>query len=452
MENAEELLHLYQKDAEAIDVIYKAIGARPWVVEYDEKGDIVSCKWPQLEGEGYVSEIRKGDSVELEAWLDHIHPDDRDMVVRSQEETVFDKTGYTKYDVEYRTVLSGYRVRWIHSVGNVIRREDGSPFRFIGLSIDITERKAKSRELDEQYEIVEALSRDYLNVFMIDLDKELVNIVKLDGYVTEGFGDKSKPNYSYTPFALKYINDRVYSEDQEELKVAMDINTVREKLKESDEYVYSYRCIDKGSIHFYQFTYIKLHSEKQGGKVIAGFKNIDAIVANAKERETLKILSETDIMSNVLNRGYGERMARDMIKTGKCGLFIMLDIDKFKNINDEFGHGTGDKVIKAVADCLKKTFRKSDIVFRLGGDEFAALAEGVKDRETADKLMERFFMDLDDLNVEELKGYPVCVSVGAELFGTDESADTQFDDIYRHIDKCVYISKETEGNKVTFYE
>ena len=63
--------------------------------------------------------------------------------------------------------------------------------------------------------------------------------------------------------------------------------------------------------------------------------------------------------------------------------FIMIDVDYFKDINDSYGHQTGDEVLKAVAARIKSNFRKEDIVGRLGGDEFAAMMTKLPDQDAA---------------------------------------------------------------------
>ncbi len=102
--------------------------------------------------------------------------------------------------------------------------------------------------------------------------------------------------------------------------------------------------------------------------VVLGVMNIDKIVSDAREKEKLIVLSETDRMTGLLNRISGELKVEENLKQGKGGLFILLDIDHFKSFNDTFGHDVGDKVIINVANCLKTAFREHDILFRLGGD------------------------------------------------------------------------------------
>ena len=88
----------------------------------------------------------------LESWSDLLHPDDRDRVLNEYNETISDYTGQKTYDVEYRLLTKDRGYRWYRAVGKPIRRPDGSPITYIGVFIDITDRKEMMRELVQQRE------------------------------------------------------------------------------------------------------------------------------------------------------------------------------------------------------------------------------------------------------------------------------------------------------------
>ena len=102
------------------------------------------------------------------------------------------------------------------------------------------------------------------------------------------------------------------------------------------------------------------------------------ITDKKKLENRLIVLSEIDALTSISNRGSGERRAEKLINSGVKGMFCLLDVDKFKSINDSFGHTVGDKALIEIADCLRRSFTGSDVVMRLGGDEFAVYAVGVE--------------------------------------------------------------------------
>lgn len=78
----------------------------------------------------------------------------------------------------------------------------------------------------------------------------------------------------------------------------------------------------------------------------------------------------TDPLTGLYNRRGGEVMVTQKLGSGKPYIFLMLDIDRFKEVNDFYGHHEGDNVLKYVAEELKHCFRRDDVIIRLGGDEF----------------------------------------------------------------------------------
>lgn len=175
---------------------------------------------------------------------------------------------------------------------------------------------------------------------------------------------------------------------------------------------------------------------------------VEVIDEEKRQRDNLQMLSETDRMTGILNRGGGEAKIREMMDSGRSGMFCLLDADKFKSINDNYGHGVGDKVLIEIANCLKKSFRDNDIVLRLGGDEFAAYAPTVVNENVGQQIIDRFFYNINEIKIPELKDRKICISMGVAFFKPDD--DCSFDELYKRADHGTYISKKHEGNYVTF--
>lgn len=176
---------------------------------------------------------------------------------------------------------------------------------------------------------------------------------------------------------------------------------------------------------------------------------IEIIDAEKRREKHLLYLSETDAMTGLRNRGSGEKKIKELMEQGKSGMFCLLDADKFKSINDNFGHDVGDKVIKAIADCLKRCFRDSDVTMRLGGDEFSAYAVGVTNEEIGSVIINRLFGLIDQIDIPELGDRKISISLGAAFFSIQN--DYSFEELYKRADSATYVSKKTSGNCSTFY-
>ena len=432
------------KETNAMQIIHSVLDSGPWTIEFDENGNIIKCNWSDTFRKLLGFNLEEEFPNTLEAWSDRLHKSDKDAVLKAFWDTVNDTSGNTVYDVEYRLLTKNSGYKWYHAAGNIIRSADGKPQTYVGLFTDIDENKRNEINLMEQFNIVNALSRDYANILTINLTTRTIKPIKLGGYVPESFMEHYNADSSYDTFFKEYIEHRVYTEDKAFMNEAIALDTIIKKLNESDEYSSSYRIEENEELHFYEFKYMKLNSDT----IIVGIMNIDKIVNDAKEKQKLIILSETDRMTGLLNRVSGELKVEDNLKQGNGGLFILLDVDHFKNFNDTYGHGVGDKVIINVANCLKTAFREHDIVFRLGGDEFSAYAAEVHDKKIALSIINRFIENLKTIEIPEIGDTSVTASIGATIIASGEPAD--FGDNYKIIDSAVYESKKIAGSYVTF--
>ena len=147
-------------------------------------------------------------------------------------------------------------------------------------------------KMGEQLAIVEALSRDYTNVYAINEERSTARIIKLEGYVTEGLKKGSTEEHNYAPILEQYIRSRVHPEDQQDLSLALSLDMVKAGLAADGEYKGSYRISDNGEIHHFQYTYLRISDNDygHGGFILAGFRNIDEVIR--EEQEQKNVLAE----------------------------------------------------------------------------------------------------------------------------------------------------------------
>jgi diguanylate cyclase (GGDEF)-like protein len=186
------------------------------------------------------------------------------------------------------------------------------------------------------------------------------------------------------------------------------------------------------------------------GNVISVIWMIEYIDEERRKRDKLQYLSDTDRMTGINNRGCGENRIRKLLVEGDGGMFILLDVDKFKDFNDNYGHDVGDQVLIAIADCMKRAFRDNDIVMRLGGDEFAAFTPLVYSKEGGGGIIiDRFLECVRSIRIEGLENVPINISVGVAFYKPEDSFS--FDELYKRADRCTYESKGVRGTYVSFY-
>ena len=167
-------------------------------------------------------------------------------------------------------------------------------------------------------------------------------------------------------------------------------------------------------------------------------------LANAKAREQLLYLARNDYLTGCLNRRGFHQELQSLVLSATAGSLVLLliDLDDFKNVNDEHGHGTGDQLLRQVADQLRATAPEGAAVARLGGDEFAILFAPTATISTAD-VVESVRTTLDPLTfVSAGKAISVTASVGhAEEAVSNQSIEER---LLRIADESMYRDKNGE--------
>lgn len=168
-------------------------------------------------------------------------------------------------------------------------------------------------------------------------------------------------------------------------------------------------------------------------------------IKNANEA-MLRYRAEHDPLTGIVNRGGFEQLKNMFrVKGGALGLLI-IDVDKFKLVNDGYGHEVGDQVLKKVAGFLKDEFRATDYPARIGGDEFAVILTGMTEEMGA--VVMRKIGKINESLLHPDDGLPqVSLSVGGAF---SEQGFT--DDLYKMADAALYVVKENGRCGCRFYE
>lgn len=150
----------------------------------------------------------------------------------------------------------------------------------------------------------------------------------------------------------------------------------------------------------------------------------------------LRHRAEHDPLTGLINRGGFEQLKNMLQIKGEALGFIMIDVDRFKQVNDGYGHEVGDQVLKKVAGALESKFRAGDHVARIGGDEFAVILTGMTKDMSA--VVTQKIEELNEALMHPSDGLPpVSLSVGGAF-----SEDGFTDDLYNQADTALYAVKK----------
>jgi diguanylate cyclase (GGDEF)-like protein len=169
-----------------------------------------------------------------------------------------------------------------------------------------------------------------------------------------------------------------------------------------------------------------------------------------KYEDELKLLASTDPITKLYNRRYFSQISAHSLdlakRENKDISLIMLDIDKFKNVNDTYGHKVGDDVIIALANQLIKNQRKSDISCRFGGEEFVVLLSNTS-LNGAKILAEKLREAIESLQISIADNQIVKFTVSLGISQIDIKNEINIEAGLKRADDALYVAKESGRNK-----
>ena len=165
------------------------------------------------------------------------------------------------------------------------------------------------------------------------------------------------------------------------------------------------------------------------------------IRTNRKQNEELIRTAELDGLTGAYNKRATEAYINKILTQmpDEKGTFVILDVDKFKDVNDRYGHAAGDTVLHELAKTFFRHFRKDDIIGRIGGDEFVIYMRNIESKEIASARVKNLIENVRSLPFEEMNGNHVTISVGIAFV---PEAGNCYMDLYKNADTALYETKQ----------
>ena len=203
-------------------------------------------------------------------------------------------------------------------------------------------------------------------------------------------------------------------------------------------------CEKENQPEWYRFYLVSIAEED--GKTDRMVGRFCCVQQEKAITERMRRRAEIDVLTNVYNhKAFEEYCAKELAECTTNALFVMLDIDDFKMINDTQGHAVGDMVLSQTGSILSEVTGDWGIVGRLGGDEFAVFASGFQNSVE----MEEFCVSLRENLKKIIFDMEYSVSIGAAKL---DGRRISFPDFYYEADRAVYAAKRGGKNRIVFYD
>ena len=397
----------------------------------DAQGEVryVNDRWQLLAG--LTAEQAAGSG-----WIQALYPDDRDPVLRLWRDVI---RNHGEFAAEHRFRTPSGRVKWLNTRATPLLDRTGRVTGYLGVNADIADLK----QTEETLRASEARFRSYFELPLIGIaltgaDKRWWEV---NDRLCEMLGYQRAQLLSMSWAELTHPDD-----------LAMDVMQFERVLgRRIEGYSLDKRFIRQDGALLY--TAVSTRCVRRANGAVDYFVMVVQDITERKEaEERAHNLAHYDPLTGLPNRALlGDRLLQAVARAGRqhAQVGVMLvDIDRFKLINDALGHRAGDRLLQQVAGCLQQCIRQCDTLSRQGGDEFAVLLPDLDSGDEATRIAQRMLdltmqpMRLDD---QELN---VTCSIGISLYPRDGRTADQ---LLKNADIALYRAKDMGRNNYQFY-
>ncbi|MCP3965990.1 MAG: diguanylate cyclase [Lentisphaerae bacterium] len=378
----------------------------------------------------------------FEKFLQVVHPDDRELIVK-QTELALDSND-NPYKIDYRIVRPDGSERIIHEEAVIERDEKGSPMKITGIIQDITERKQTEKALFHQ--------KQRLSYIL-----EGTNVATWEWNIQTGetiFNERWAEIIGYTLEELAPISIDTWMKfcHPDDLKKSEELLN-KHFAGKLDFYECEARMRHKNGNWIWILDKGRIATWTNDGKPLLICGTHQDITERKQSEERIQHIALHDNLTGLPNRNlFFDRLNYAIFHAGRYQhsvALLYIDIDGFKPVNDTFGHYIGDKVLKKIAKRIKSCIRDTDTAARLGGDEFAVILQDIQQREFASIVAKKIIKSIANPIIIKTKRCILGASIGISTYAHDA---TKPDVMLQQADIAMYNVKRMGKNNYLFYE
>ncbi len=200
-------------------------------------------------------------------------------------------------------------------------------------------------------------------------------------------------------------------------------------------------------------VHVEIDSTELSARMNRHLERWQRLLELRQSKEQLQKMALTDPLTKLGNRATFDMSIKQAAactqRSGSPYSLLMIDLDHFKNFNDNYGHQTGDTVLRSVADAIRYSARDADICCRYGGEEFAVILPDTK-ANNAEVLAERIHKQVAKVSRKQTSGrMPITVSIGISCANRNDVHPTQ---LIEEADQALYLAKDNGRNRTETWQ
>lgn len=336
---------------------------------------------------------------------------------------------------------------WMRTSFSTVYDETGKAVRAVGIIERIDREKRMEQAFAQAGQYREALVASSLLSYDVNLEQDVISRISSPyGFVLPGAEEGYK---TYSAQLLHAAQKLIAPEDRMRFCRDMAIEHLKrlhhDGLREQ-EYEYR-RLLPDGSPAWVSAFLHFMPSHNEGETVcIVHYRDIQE---RKSLEESLKYRASRDSLTGLLNREAGESFIRRFLceEGARQGLhaFLMMDLDRFKQVNDVYGHQYGDDLLAQIARSISQNLRGGDVATRMGGDEFVILARNLSGEQDALEVARSLTRAIADCGSQMDIPFETGASIGIALIPRD---GLDFNALYRKADEAMYAAKKKKDTPV----
>ena len=364
--------------------------------------------------------------------LDHVHADDKEMV---EKKLAYARHAGSSFDVEFRVVWPDRTVHWLLSRGKFGVDSNGQAITMSGIYIEITDRKLNKKKLERLGLIVEKARTPVM--------------------ITDALGEIEWANDAFASLT-GYAMDEVVGKSPIEILQGPGTDTdtldlIREAVRNQRGFEVEIQNYRKSGESFWQHIKADPIRDKKGN-----VESYIAVQSDITERKNLEMQlrkkANFDTLTGLPNRHlFWDRLdnaIRHAHRTGKKAVLFSINLDRFKETNDWFGHEAGDRLLNDAAARIVACVRESDTVARIGGDEFTVILTVVEDLACSATVAEQILFALSRPFMFEQSVMTLSASIGIAVYPSDAAAS---EDLLKYANQAMYEAKHSGRNQFSYF-